>query len=346
MASVSPAADDAEFGRRLARWFAARNDADVIVDEVEHPSVGYSSVTRMVRAQCERDGRVTHARLAVRMPPDPAGTFEDYDLVVQHAAQLAAADAGVPIAAPLQTETDPTWLGMPFTVMPRVDGRIIGEAPPFDDWLVGLGPAAQAELHEHLLHALVAIHGADVDQAIAGGVPVRDDAAELGYWEHYLQWSSDGDPVPELVNALAWCRTHAPRRSDAPRVLRWGDVRLGNIVFGDDLRPRAILDWDMAAIGAPEHDIAWFTMLDFVIATVTGQRVKGFPDRSALIARYEQLAGRSLMHFDWYETFALVRSTAILARIGYLMRADGKQPTMPVEGSRLLDILRERTGAS
>jgi aminoglycoside phosphotransferase (APT) family kinase protein len=46
-------------------------------------------------------------------------------------------------------------------------------------------------------------------------------------------------------------------------VLRWGDVRLGNIVFGDDLEPRAILDWDMAAVGVPEHDVAWFTMLDF-----------------------------------------------------------------------------------
>ncbi len=345
MASVDPASDDAEFARRLARWLAARDGGEIVVDEVEHPSVGYSSVTRMVRARSERDGQSTRTHLVVRMPPT-AGTFEDYDLTVQHAAQLAAAGAGVPIAAPLQTETDPAWLGATFTVMPRVDGHIIGEAPPFDDWLAGLGPAAQAELHEHLLQSLVAIHGADVDQAIVDGVPVRDDAAELAYWEHYLEWSSGGDPVPELVEALAWCRAHAPLRTDAPRALRWGDVRLGNIVFGDDLQPRAILDWDMAAIGAPEHDIAWFTMLDFVIATVAGQRVAGFPERSDLIARYEQLAGRSLVHFDWYETFALVRSTAILARIGYLMRADGQQPTMPVEGSVLLDILRERTAVS
>ncbi len=337
---------DAEFARGLAQWLAARNDAEVVVSDVEHPSVGYSSVTRMVRARFERAGGVEEARLVVRMPPTPAGTFEDYDLTVQHAAQLAAADAGVPIAAPLQTETDLAWLGTPFTVMPRVDGRIIGEAPPFDAWLVSLGETGQAELHEHLLQTLVTIHGASVDQAAASGVPVRDDEAELAYWEHYLEWSSGGDPVPELVDALAWCRTHAPRHANATRALRWGDVRLGNIVFGDDLRPRAVLDWDMAAIGAPEHDVAWFTMLDFVIATVAGQRVKGFPERNGLISRYEELARRSLVDFDWYETFALVRSTAILARIGYLMRADGQEPTMPVEGSVLLDILRERTRGS
>ena len=230
--------------------------------------------------------------------------------------------------------------------MPRVDGHIIGEAHPFDNWLVRLGPVGQAELHEHLLETLVAIHRADTEQAVASGVPVRDNDAELAYWDGYLQWSASGDPVPELVDTLAWCRDHVPERPDPPRALRWGDVRLANIVFGDDLRPRAILDWDMVAIGAPEHDIAWFAMLDFVISTFAGRRVEGFPDREGLIARYEEIARHPLVHLDWYETFALVRSTAILARIGYLMRAAGQAPTMPVEGSPLLDLLRERTGGS
>lgn len=346
MASVAAPLDDVAFARGFARWLTLRLGVDVVVDDVEHPATGYSSVTTMVRARWERDGRADEAHLVVRMPPSPAGTFADYDLSVQHAAQLAAAAAGVPIAAPLQTEIDPVWLGAPFTVMPRVAGHIIGEAHPYDDWLVGLGPVAQAELHEHLLETLGAIHNADTDQAVASGVPVRDDAAELAYWDDYLQWSSSGEPVPELVAALEWCRSHAPHRPDRLMVLRWGDVRLGNIVFGDDLRPRAILDWDMAAIGAPEHDIAWFTMLDFVISTFAGRRVEGFPDRDGLIARFEALTERPVVDLDWYETFALVRSTAILARIGYLMRAAGQTPTMPVEGSPLLDLLRARTGGS
>lgn len=338
--------DDLAFAQRLARWLTAQRGVEVVVDAVEHPSAGYSSVTTMVRARWEHDGLADEARLVVRMPPSPAGTFADYDLTVQHAAQLAAAAAGVPIAAPLHTETDPVWLGTPFTVMPRVAGHIIGEVHPFDRWLAGLGPVAQAELHEELLETLVAIHRADTAQAVASGVPVRDDSAELAYWDNYLQWSASGDPIPELVDAMAWCRAHVPNRPDRPRSLRWGDVRLGNIVFGDDLRPRAILDWDMAAIGAPEHDVAWFTMLDFLISRLAGRRVEGFPDRDGLIARYEEIARRPLLDLDWYETFALVRSTAILARIGSLMRAAGQAPTMTVEGSPLLDVLRERTGGS
>lgn len=337
---------DSEFAARFARWLSARRGVDVVVDEVEHPSVGYSSVTTMLRARWDDDGRAQAARLVVRMAPSPAGTFADYDLSVQHAAQVAAAGAGVPIAAPLETETDPSWLGAPFTVMPRVEGHIIGEAHPFDDWLVGLGPVGQAALHERFLETLVAIHRADTEKAVAAGVPVRDDAAELAYWDDYLHWSSGGDPVPALVDALAWCRAHAPHRSGPPMVLRWGDVRLGNIVFGDDLTPRAILDWDMAAVGVPEHDVGWFTMLDFVISTLGRRRVDGFPDRAGLIARYDALARHPLEHLDWYETLALVRSTAVLARIGYLTREGGREPMMPVESSPLIDLLRERTNRS
>jgi aminoglycoside phosphotransferase (APT) family kinase protein len=338
--------DDISFAERFARWLAAQRGVDVVVDDIEHPSVGYSSVTTMLRARSEHNGIIEDARLVVRMAPEPAGTFSDYDLSVQHAAQVAAAGAGVPIAAPLHTETDPSWLGAPFTVMPRVEGHIIGEVPAFDDWLVGLGTARQATLHDRFLEALAAVHHADIETAQATGVPVRDDAAELAYWDDYLKWSADGDPVPELVSALTWCRSHAPKRTAPPMVLRWGDVRLGNIVFADDLSPRAVLDWDMAAIGVPEHDVAWFTMLDFVITTFAGRRVDGFPDRAGLIARYEKLATHPLEQMDWYETFALFRSTAILARIGYLARRAGREPVMPVAGSPILAMLGERTSGS
>ena len=119
----------------------------------------------------------------------------------------------------------------------------------------------------------------DTIGAIVRSVPVRDNAAELDYWDSYLRWSTDGAPVAALVDALEWCRRQEPVRTD-PLDLRlcWGDVRLGNIVFGDDLRPLAMLDWDMAVVGAPEHDVAWCTALDFDDATFSGRRVDGFPD--------------------------------------------------------------------
>ena len=54
-----------------------------------------------------------------------------------------------------------------------------------------------------------------------------------------------------------------------------------------------------------------------------GRRLPGWPDRVATIARYEEAAGRSVGPLDWYETLALLRSTALMTRLGYLRRAAG-----------------------
>ena len=347
MESVT-ALDDVTLADGLARWLARHHGvAEVLVDEVEHPSAGYSSVTTLLRARWEGHGGPQVEHLVVRMAPDPPGTFADYDLTVQHAAQRAAARSGVPIAAPIVTETDSSWLGAPFTVMARVDGHIIGDAPPFDPWLRALGPDACAELHDRFLATLARIHGADVDAASDCGVPRRDAVEELRHWDEYIPWACGDIPVPALVDALGWCRAHAPARVDGGGpVLCWGDVRLGNVVFGDDLEIRAVLDWDMAMIGEPEHDLAWLTVLETTLATLSGRRVEGFPGRDGTITRYEALADRELHDFEWYETFALLRSTAIMTRIGTLTRAAGHEPVMPVDDNPLLDALAARTTAS
>lgn len=346
MSNPDPRRDDARLADGLTRWLAAhRGMRGVVVDHLERPSVGYSAHTVLFRARWEDDGPVTE-HLVLRMAPTVAGLFPDYDLGVQHAAQQAAAAAGVPTAAPLALEVDPAWLGAPFLVMPRVDGHIIGEAPAFDPWVDALEASGQAELHEGFLAALARIHGAATGPAIAGGVPVRDDAAELAYWDEYLQWSSDGAPLAPLTEALDWCRSHAPVRTErVPPVLCWGDVRLGNLVFGDDLRLHAVLDWDMTVIGAREHDLAWYTALTTTMTTLLGRSVEGFPDRDGTIGRYEATTGHALHDFDWYEAFALVRSTAIMTRIGLLARAAGEEPAMPIEDNPILDILRARTTA-
>ncbi|HUV11546.1 MAG TPA: phosphotransferase family protein [Acidimicrobiia bacterium] len=338
------ALDHEHLASGLAQWLAHRRCVgDVVVDDLERPSVGYSALTVLFRAQWERDDGPVTEHLVLRMAPMAPGLFPDYDLGAQHAAQTAAAAAGVPIAAPLVLEVDPAWLGAPFVVMPRVDGHIVGEAPAFDPWVEGLGAPGQAEMHEEFLEVLARIHGAAVEPAAAGGVPVRGDDAELAYWEDYLRWSSDGTPLPQLADALEWCRTHAPARAPRPPVLCWGDVRFGNLVFGNDLRLRAVLDWDMTVIGAREHDLAWLTSLTTTMTNLTGTRVEGFPDRDGTIAQYEERTGHELHEFDWYETFALVRSTAIMTRIGLLARAAGEQPVMPIEDNPILDILRART---
>jgi aminoglycoside phosphotransferase (APT) family kinase protein len=332
-------------GSALASWITERMSVnDVRVVNAEHPSVGYSSETVLVDLAWPgggEQGDQAH-EFVVRLAPPTVGTFRDYNLAQQTTAQLAAAAAGVAIASP-QLVSDPKWLDAPFIVMPRVRGHIVGEVAAFDPWLLSLTEARRGQVHEAFVAAVAATHRADL--ALAVGVPARDNRAELDFWADYLDWSSSGAPVPALVDALEWCRAHQPAVESAP-VLLWGDVRLGNVIFGDDLHPLAVLDWDMTSIGAPEHDVAWFTTIQSTTRSILGQDLDGFPDRDGTIAQYESISGRALADVEWYEVLASIRSTAILARIGYLHEAAGLPSPMPLDDNPLLDLLAARIAAA
>jgi aminoglycoside phosphotransferase (APT) family kinase protein len=326
----------------LAHFLAERNGVhDVHVISAEHPSIGYSSETVLVHLAWSDAGVERHERareFVVRLAPPTVGTFRDYDLAQQTIAQRAAAAAGVAIASP-ELVADSKWLGAPFVVMPRVHGNIVGEVTALDPWLLSLTEDERAHVHDTFIATIATTHRADL--GAAAGVPQRDNEAELGFWADYLAWSSDGSPVRALVDALEWCRAHRPGTESSP-VLLWGDVRFGNVIFGDDLAPLAVLDWDMASIGAPEHDVAWFTTIESTTRALLGQHLTGFPDRNGTVACYELLSGRALLDFEWYEILALLRSTAIMTRIGYLHLAAGVPSPMPVDDNPLLDLLAAR----
>jgi aminoglycoside phosphotransferase (APT) family kinase protein len=331
------------------RWFRAIRRLDgagidgVGVDAVGRASTGYSSETILLDVRWHDRTGSRREELVLRLPPAGAGTHREFDLLAQSAAQQSAAAASIPVAEPSVAEPDPSWLGAPFMLMPRVRGHIVGESAGHDPWVRRLPRGDQAALHRGLLETLATLHRAGPARALEAGVPARDNGAELDACSAYVAWASEGTPPPALTDAVAWCRAHRPA-VEPPPTLRWGDVRFGNVVFGDDLRPRALLDWDMATVGAAEHDIGWFTALEEVVETLSGRRVPGFPRPDEVPARYEPLLGRPLLDLEWYRTLALVRSAAILGRIGSLQRAAGGAPSAPVERNPVLDLLRGRLG--
>jgi aminoglycoside phosphotransferase (APT) family kinase protein len=336
--------DDSALAEGFTRWLADRRAApdpvasDITLSELRRPSGGYSSETILVDASWPSTGR--RESFVIRMAPAEAGTFRHYDLAAQWQAQTAATGVGVPVADPV-LETDIGWLGAPFIVMPLVEGHIIGPLAHRDDWLCGRSEDERGRLYRTFVTTLTTIHRAEVSTVT--GVPRRNNRAELAFWDDYLLWSSAGQPVATLVDGLAWCARHLPP-DEPPPALLWGDVRFENMIFGDDLVPRAVLDWDMTSIGAPEHDLAWFTSLDLTMHRLFGDRPVGFPDRQETVDVFETASGRKVGHLEWYETLAMVRSTAIMTRLGFLRRQAGLPLLLPIDDNPLLDLIKERIG--
>lgn len=304
--------DDEALADGLAQWVAAHAGAvpgvapgsgPVRIDGLAHAEGGMANETVLV------DFGPANPGMVVRLPPLDA-TFPDYELAPQAAVQNAVFLAGVPAPAPALVEADRSWIGSPFLAMPRVHGDIPGPAPVFDPYIQDAGPAGQRVMYDGLVDTVVAVHRVPWQDSELGDVLTGPRLADtVTRWVHYVEWASEGEPLPALAESLDWCARHCPPEREA--VLLWGDVRLGNLVFDDERRVVAVLDWDLAALGPPEMDLGWLFGLDFMMEALFGQRVPGFPSRIEAMERYERAAGNVLRDLAWHEVFALTRALAI-----------------------------------
>ena len=306
--------EGAALAEGLGRWVAAHPESVAAMTggpailappavSVVHADGGMANETVLVDLGPGRAG------LVVRLPPLQA-TFPEYDLAPQAAVQNAVAAAGVPAPAPAVMERNPEWIGCTFLAMPRVAGDIAGPAPVFDPYVREAGESLQRRMHDALIDTVADVHAvpwqADGLGALLGGASLQD---ALARWAAYVEWSSQGEPLPALTSALEWCRAHVPAERDP--VLLWGDVRLGNLIFDGERRVAAVLDWDLSSLGPPEMDLGWHFGLGFMMAHLFGQTVPGFPGRAEALDRYEERSGNAVRDLDWHEVFALVRALAI-----------------------------------
>jgi aminoglycoside phosphotransferase (APT) family kinase protein len=311
--------DDAALAEGLGRWAAAHRGlvpgsgaaggkpGRVEIARLEHAEGGMANETVLV--EFGPTGADSGPGMAVRLAP-LVPTFPGYDLGPQAAVQNAVAASGIPAPAPAIVEADAQWIGTPFLAMPRLRGGIAGPAPAFDPYVMEAGPAFQRVMHDGLIDTVVAVHdvpwvAAGLADALPG--PGLRDAVER--WTAYVEWSSEGDPLPALVQSLDWCARHLPPERDP--VLLWGDVRLGNLVFDAERRVVGVLDWDLASLGPRESDLGWHLGLEFMMQELFGRRVPGFPSRLEALERYERRSGYEVRDLAWHEVFALARALAI-----------------------------------
>ncbi len=311
---------------RLQHWLGGRlgNATGVRVPQVQTPSTtGFSSETLLFDVEWTADGQRHQGSYVAKVAPTGHQIFPEPRFDEQY--RLLKLLAGTPVRVPEVHwyEPDPAVLGAPFLVMGRAGGQAPTDNPPYHGggWVTEISPEIRERIWWAGVDVLAQVHGLDtsglglgfVDQTGYGPTGLTQ---RLAYWEHYLEWGYSGT-VPVAGAALRWLREHQPPEPDPP-VLLWGDARIGNIMYADGI-PTAVLDWEMATLGQPEEDLAWFLYLDRHHGEGIGvPRLEGFPSPAATIARYEQLTGREMHHMDYYEVLSGLKFAAVMARIGQL----------------------------
>ncbi len=235
---------------RLTEWLRARLDApSVTITELTPPSgTGYSSETLLFTAAYDggADGGSETRRFVARLKPTRPGVFPEYDIELQHDVMAAlAANTTIPVPTMLWQEHDTEILGAEFFVMDHVPGRVPSDNPPYsvEGWIIEESEERRRTLHTSALDTMAAIHSLDADAAL-GPVAARLRSgldAELTYYESFFESAARGRPQPVAEAAWAWVQDNRPK-GDLPLGISWGDSRISNMIFGDDLRPAAVLD--------------------------------------------------------------------------------------------------------
>lgn len=313
----------------LAAWLPGRlpQACDLEVASLGGPeSTGFSSDTLMYDLAWTEKGERRSAPVVVRLEPSGFQIFPEYDITIQYRCMDILRGEGVSVPRMMWLEQDAGVLGAPFYVMERIDGRIPPDRPPYhmEGWLLESTPEQRRKLWLSGLEAMAKIHACDWRRL---GFEFLDDrrygptglGQQLGYYDYFLGWAMDGRPFPLAERVLKWLRENAP--ADEPTRLCWGDSRIGNQIF-DDYQCVAVLDWEMATLGNPARDLAWYIYLDRHHCEGIGvERLAGLPSRQETVARWEELTGLDgASTVDYYEIFSAFCFTVIMIRVANQMK--------------------------
>lgn len=313
---------------RIGEWFAHAHPElrDVQVRAVGSPGgSGMSSDTLLVDLAWRDDGVTVEGSFVFRLAPDPAHlpVFPVYDLELQRRCMaLVAERTTVPVPTVIAVEHDPAWLQTPFLVMRRVEGRAPADIPPYpmQGWVLDGTEAERRRMEDAAVEVLARLHALTPDVVDLGFLDRAHLAPEpidqyLEAERRYYDWAREGVEYPLVERALSWLAAHRPE--SGPTTLNWGDARLGNILWRD-FAPVAVLDWEMAAVGPAEIDVAWMLWLHRFFQDLTERYgTRGLPDllrRDRVVATYEAHRGLALRDLEWYDVLAATRHAIITIR--------------------------------
>jgi aminoglycoside phosphotransferase (APT) family kinase protein len=314
--------DADEIGARLEKWAQAEIAPDATLVAVSTPDNGMSSES--ILFDIEHGG--TLERLVARLAPLPSlvPVFQHYDIEVQaKAMRLVGECTDVPVPDVPHVVLDTAVLDTPFLVMRRSPGKPPTDVPPYvlGGWVTELSDDERATMQRNAVDVLARLHTLRPDTAdlsFLARPEHGEDALDqhLGHERQYYEWARNGGRYPLIERTFEWLDANRPTLT-GPTVLNWGDARIGNMLW-DGPTPTAVLDWEMAAIGPAEVDLAWMIFLHkFFQDMAEGYGFPGLPDfmrREDMAATYTELTGRPVEALEWFEVFAALRFAVVSVR--------------------------------
>jgi aminoglycoside phosphotransferase (APT) family kinase protein len=306
-----------EFRRQLDRWISVHYGAEAEVLDVRRMpgnsgiSYGFEVVT---------PGR--RESMVLRLAPSGVSRKRNADLLHQVEVLEAMHAASVAVPAVLWSSDDPVWFGVPSYASELVGGEsthlfTAGRAEQCDG--SGMQP-----VFEDAMHVLAAIHGMDWKKGLPSWPVPTGIEDEIELWTPTLMKSDNEAWVAEALDVRRLLLKSAPP-SPGTTVVH-GDYYSNNWLFADQ-KLTAVLDWEIAGIGAGALDVGWVCMM-YDPESWGPQRhhwSAWSPTPGFLAKAYGASGGVPLDHLDWFRAFAGYRLACITA-LNHRLHRTGKRP--------------------
>jgi len=149
----------------------------------------------------------------------------------------------------------------------------------------------------------------------AGNTPLRRHVAHSRAWYEFAHESRRSDLIEQ---GFRWLDDHWPEH-EGQAVVSWGDARIGNVMYRT-FEPVAVLDWEMAALGPRELDLAWLVTAHCVFEHLAANfELPGMPHFLRLndvATEYERRTGYTPRDLEFYMAYAAIQWAIVFLRTG------------------------------
>lgn len=268
----------------------------------------------------------THQSLVLRRKP--AGELLASAHAVDREFRLLSAlqHSDVPVPKPVRLCEDPSVIGSMFYLMSYEPGDIF-----WDPALPEVAKTRREHYYFALTDTLAKLHRVDYQSlGLADfGKPGNYYARQLTRWQAQYHASATA-VIPEMDRLITWLAANMPE-DDQQSCIIHGDFRIDNVIFHhSEPRVRAVLDWELATLGHPMADLAYYLMAlrlprDGEIRGLQNENLSdlGIPDEQQLIRHYCSVAHTDYPeNWPFYLAFSFFRLAAILQGV-YKRGLDG-----------------------
>jgi aminoglycoside phosphotransferase (APT) family kinase protein len=243
-----------------------------------------------------------HSSWVLRRPPLGALTPSAHDMGREFRVVSALADSGIPVAAPVRYCEDVSVLGVPFSIVSYVPGRVIRT----HDQLHTLSAADIVRCGNNLVDLLAQLHAVPPAEAGLAGIGRADGylVRQIQRWRD--QWGRVASRDLQDIDTL-----HARLADDVPAesgsAIVHGDYRIDNAILDPDdpARVLALVDWEMATIGDPLADLALHLVyrdsaFDPILGGFAASTSDRLPSIPQMAQRYAAASARDLGELHFY----------------------------------------------